>query len=533
MQTLSKPLRTLRRYGALLLVLLVIAGVCLLFSHRKAGMFIDEVYTYGLSNSYYAPYLRDAAGGTLIDQTLTRQDLLDYVTVGDEGISLDSVVYNQEMDVHTPLYYWLFHLVSALTPGVFSKWTGLVLDGLFYLWTCVLLYRLVLTLYGSRLNAAATAALYGLSAIGLSTMLMIRMYVLMAALTVLLALLVARLMKGPKGWLYPAVGLTIFLGLMTQYYFVFYAFFLCALYVFRALFHRDFKGAALFFVCAFAGVGLLLVCFPACLDQLFAEKLVSGGNALENLRDLSQYPARLVAMLQRLRHGTHAAILLSPVLVLGVLLCGKGVRRAAKAGRLHWEGLLILAPALIAFPLVAVISPVSEDRYLYNLIPILFTALSLPLHLIEEGLGEKAKPDGVKAAALLAILALALWEARTVPPDYLYPEYRDYDAALAPYAGAPCVYMTDDYYSPITQDLLQLLTFEDFFVTGDPASEKLDEYLEKRTDDTCVVYIDRSEYWASGFKPEEMLPRLVETTPYTGWEPLYENGLSATYVLTK
>ena len=58
----------LRRYGALALVMAVILGVCLLFSHRKAGMFIDEIYTYGLSNSHYAPYLTDAAGGSLKDQ---------------------------------------------------------------------------------------------------------------------------------------------------------------------------------------------------------------------------------------------------------------------------------------------------------------------------------------------------------------------------------------------------------------------------------------------------------------------------------
>ena len=111
----------MRKYGAIALVLAVIVGVCLLFSHRKSGMFIDEIYTYGLSNSHYAPYLTDAAGGTLRDQTLTRQDFLDYVTVEDDGLDLGSVYYNQVRDVHPPLYYWLFHLCSQLTPRVFTK----------------------------------------------------------------------------------------------------------------------------------------------------------------------------------------------------------------------------------------------------------------------------------------------------------------------------------------------------------------------------------------------------------------------------
>ena len=40
---MDKLQNALRRYGALLLVLLTILGVCLLFSYRKSGMFIDEI----------------------------------------------------------------------------------------------------------------------------------------------------------------------------------------------------------------------------------------------------------------------------------------------------------------------------------------------------------------------------------------------------------------------------------------------------------------------------------------------------------
>ena len=54
-----------------------------------------------------------------------------------------------------------------------------------------MLYALVRRLGGSRLNAAAGAVLYGLSVIGLSTMVMIRMYVLLTLLTVVLAFFIA------------------------------------------------------------------------------------------------------------------------------------------------------------------------------------------------------------------------------------------------------------------------------------------------------------------------------------------------------
>ena len=71
------------------------------------------------------------------------------------------------------------------------------------------------------------------------------------------------------------------------------------------------------------------------------------------------------------------------------------------------------------------------------------------------------------------------------------------------------------------------------FVTENPDSPALDAYLAERPGDECVVYIDVSAYWSSGFEPEEMLPALIASTDYTDWELLYENGLSVAYLLRK
>ncbi len=528
--------KALERYGALLLVLILVSGVCLLFSVRKSGMFIDEIYTYGLSNSHYAPYLTNVGGGdSFVDTVLTRQDLLDYVAVNDgEGFDFGSVVYNQAADVHPPLYYWLFNIASSLTPNVFSKWTGLVLDYLIYMVCLFLLYRLVRTLGGSRLAAAAAAGFYGLSVMGLSTMLMIRMYVLMTAFTVLLALLVAKLMARPRFVYCPLVGLTIFLGLMTQYYFVFYAFFLCAAYVLWTLVKKDYKTMGLFALFAFLGVGGLLLAFPACLEQLFADKLVSGGNAMENLRNVSQYPTRLLYYFSDLRHGLKAAIYASLAAALALLLCVRKLLAAGKAGRLRpgpW--LVILLPVLPTFVLAALLSPVMDQRYIYNLAPILTVGLAMLLSFLEQSLGDFPREKLWKGAVFLLLLGFALHIAHYSPPQYLYPEYRDYDALARAHAADPCVYLTDNYFPPVTQDLLQLLAFDDFFLTGDPDSPALDRYLEAADADECVVYIDVSVFWSSGFDPEEMLPALLASTDYTDSALLYANGLSETYLLTK
>ena len=527
--------KLIKKYGALLLVLALITGVCLFFAQRKSGMFIDEVFTYGLSNSHYAPFIGDVQGG-LRDTVLTRQDLLDYLVVSPgETFDFGSVYYNQTRDVHPPLYYWLLNAVCSLTPGSFSLWSGLVLDWFLYLYTAVLLYLLGLTLFGSRLNAAAVAALYGLCAVGLSTMLMIRMYVLMTALTVQLALLVAKLITAPKKRYFPLVGLTVFLGLMTQYYFVFYAFFLCAAYVFYALYQKDFRSLLRFALWAFAGVGLLVLAFPACLDQLFADHIVSGGSALANLKNTAQYRPRLSLIADYLRFsGMRGPRYLAMALAAALLLLSPRLPRAAREKRLDGRALWVILPAYVAGTVVVILSPVVAERYVYNLIPIFVLTLGLGIDLVFRGLGPFPGERLVKPALFLAVLAFAVLMARTVQPEYLYTVYQDYDRDMERFQDSPCVYLDDGFHEPLTQDLQQLLYFEDVLVTPSGDSQAVRDYLARYPEaEHCVVFVDIDTFWSSGYDPDTVLPVLLDNSDFSDYELMYWNYLSKAFLLSK
>lgn len=520
--------RIFRQYWAVALMFILVTGVCLLFSVRKSGMFIDEIYTYGLSNSDHAPYLSDLKGGEMTGKTFTRQELLDYVTVAEgEGLAPGSVYYNQAMDVHPPLYYWLFNAVSALAGPVFSKWTGLILDYVIYMLALFALYKLAMKLFSRRETAAAAVILYGLSGLGLSTMLMIRMYVLMTLLTLWLAYLIASLAERFSKRDCVLAGLCIFLGLMTQYYFVFYAFFLCAALVIYLLIKRRGRELLWFMPCGLAGAALLLAAFPACLTQLFADKLVSGGSALENLTDLSQYAGRLGYFFAEARHGLKAAIVVGLLAALALLLLWRKLRLAGRLGLIRLDSLLLIVPAFVTFALVAVISPVTDQRYIYNLAPIFVLTVCLALYLIDRALWDLGE-GSLKKAALLLVAALALWVARCAPPQYLYPEYNDYNALLAEHSGSPCVYFTDEHFEPMTQDLGQLTAFDEVYVTDREHCAAVADYTGDAPE--FVGYIDISEYWSSGYDEADILARVAADTGYKRAEPLYQNGLSATYV---
>ena len=527
---------TVKRGWALLLVLVTVSAVCMLFSARKQGMFIDELYTYGLSNSSYHPFLSTTGEryGSIDHTVVTRQELLDYVTVnGDEGFDFGSVYYNQVNDVHPPLYYWLFNIASTFAKGSFSKWPPLILDWLIYLGVVAMLYALVRKLGGGKYNAAITAVLYGLSSIGLSTMIMIRMYVLLTLLTVVLMYFIADLMEGFRPRTCIFVALTLLAGLMTQYYFVFYAFFLCAAYVLWALLKRQYKALAWFIPCALVGALSLLLVFPAALRHLFAEDLVSGGSALGNLKDTAQYAVRLRTFVGFARHGLKAAIYTALICVGG--LCGifPRVQKASFDHRFRWDWLVLLVPAYVTFVLVAVISPVDEPRYIYNLVPAFILTVSFLLYLLETTLGEKKISDTLRALAFLAVSCLALWEARTVPPDYLYPEHAEYNATLEKYAGDPCVLFAEpkDAFMPMTEGLIQLLTFPEVYVTDQQSLVPMRDYVGDA--DEVVVYIDTSRFWSSGYDADALLRRIADETDYGRAEELFTTGLTTTYLISR
>ena len=514
-----------KRLLPLLVVLLLILGISLHFCLWKSGMFIDEIYTYGLSNSHYMPFIGNGDHDRIGEQLITREEFYDYLTVTDSEPPFDvgSVYYNQVQDVHPPLYYWILNAVSSLARGQFSKWIGLIPDLILYFGLLVLLYALGMELFHHEWVAAAMVALYGFSHVGLSTMLMIRMYVLMTLLTVLLALLTAKELRAPSWKKELGIGVTIYLGLMTQYYFVFYAFFLCAASVLVMLCRKEWKPALRFAVCAFAGVALMLVCFPAIFAQMTGQRLGPESDALANLKNFGDWARRLRYYFGQIRAGVPMAVLFGALALLLALILA-AVKKKLPIHREDLRFLVLLLPVIPTICVPALISPVLEGRYIYNIMPVCMLAPGFCLMV----LGRLA--DVRTLCALGAAAALA-WSLHTVP-DYIYDEHRSYNETVAAHRDAPCVYLTE-YYAGVTQDMLQLMAFDDVFVTGDPSSPGLEAYLSDADSEEMVVYIDIDSMWGSGFDAQEKLTELLEETPYTTAERLYQYAMSDTYVLRK
>ena len=488
--------------AAVALCLAVAVGYCA----AKRGYFVDEVWSYGYANSHYARVLSDTRGGDLSGATLTRRDLLDYVSVGEgERMDVGSVLHNQEGDLHPPLFGLALNAASSLAPGTWSKWAGLGLNLACHAVALVALWALLRELGCSPAASACGVALWGLSRAGLSDVLYIRMYEMLTALTVLLALELAALMRrgasgGARRLLPAAVGATVFLGLMTQYYFAIYAFLACLAAGTHLLRRRRLAEAGALAACALAGVGLFLLAWPAALAHLGAGGATpgtSGEGALVALLYVPAWPGTLLLFGRYALKDMVVAILAWGLSAWARIRLGRGGgdREGAGDGGAPSVAVASVAPGLLTLALVSLVAPFLSMRYLYSSCPLVAAgaALSLDAWLLSSAPGGRGRLTALAALAMVA--ALFAFDV-AMPPAYLGEKDAQQREIMAPYAADPCVYVLGRESSDagsIVADMSQLMEFEDVHVETDPASTGIASYLaSKGNPDEVVLYVDVS-----------------------------------------
>ena len=523
--------------GWVLLAAVLIVVIAGMWAVRKEGFFLDEIYSYGLANSAYQPFLENVKDGQITEHIFAREELLDYVSVAENGrFDYASVYYNQMQDVHPPLFYFLLHTVCSLFPGGFTKWAGLALNGVLFLCTILAVYALSMELVRDKRQALFTCVLYALSREALSDFLMIRMYMLLTLLTVLLALVIAKCIHKPSVPKYLLVGLIIYLGMMTQYFYVVYAFLVCAAYDIYRMLRREWKEVVCFSLPAFAGVGAMMLSFPCWYAQLHSQDTVSMDTVAENLFDFAQYAKGPLELSGWTIIGFFAGFCILVVLFLAAI--GKKLLpgRMPQEALLSAEAKLVTIPALIAFFVVAIIAPYKNLRYVYHLQPLEAVFCSCGFWtLLRQCSREKAKRILLGICLLITVLAVA------IRPENTYPGNAGLERELEKYPDAACVYITRENRATATSAMQQMLLFQDVCIVQQPSSTLLAQY-NTGEQETLVLLIagdglnqlTKGEALAAVTREDEAIAwQTAQQGGYTSVELLSTQDFYQVFLLTK
>ena len=228
----------------LIVILLVQLALCSWFAVNKDGLFQDESYTYFLANGNWLNSVPEE-GVIYTDGEPWRE----WASVDSFlGIDPEMLYKNQESDNHPPLYYIFFSLAYSLFPGSVNPVIGVAVNIVFALITTVELYFLSRLLDVPRRASLVLCALWAINPGMVNCMLYLRMYQLL--MVFFLAAAIAAFSYVRRDRIGPGIVACVFLatvgGLLTQYFFLFFAFILYLCCGIALLARRRIAHAAIF-----------------------------------------------------------------------------------------------------------------------------------------------------------------------------------------------------------------------------------------------------------------------------------------------
>lgn len=253
---------------------------------QKEGYHSDEIFVYGLANSFYSPFIEkdhiysNAADYQNINQWLDGSVLRNYITVQEnQRFRYDSVWYNQQQDRHPPLYYAIMHTICSFFPDTFTPVFGYAINFICFAVIQIFLFKLSRKILKSRWLALLVCLCWGFCSAAMNMTIFIRMYCMLAMWQIIFIYLHAKLAdivlnENPKNinrnLIIQFVSVTI-LGALTQHTFLAAAFFETVVFCIWLLLRKRIRIFLQYGFSILGGVIASILIFPATIPHLFSE----------------------------------------------------------------------------------------------------------------------------------------------------------------------------------------------------------------------------------------------------------------------
>lgn len=349
------------------------------FCTQKQGFHEDELYTYYSTARTNGFYVEDG-------KWMEREDYRnEFVVLPGERFQYGLVKQVQSWDVHPPMYYWVFHTVASLVPGVFSKWIGLSVNLFFHGINLILLAYLTWLAAERDFGMAFLVTLvFGFSPASMSGVVFIRMYEMLTTFVLLCAVLHVRVVLRSKSdagrgentlpvRTLLAMAAVTYIGFLTQYYYFIFLFFLGGAFCLWLLWSDRKVGNCVRYALAHGlAFCLAYLTYPAFPGQMFRGQ--RGAQATKNFFDLSNTFERIWFFLD-LMNGYVFGYLFFVILLVVVTLAVRVHRRrknaaegaskpgASRFGMAFWLLLFAVTGYFLAVSKTALLLGNTSNRY--------------------------------------------------------------------------------------------------------------------------------------------------------------------------
>ena len=523
--------KTVIKKSAVLLFIIIILQILTVTYYmvfEKENYHSDEPWSYGLANSYYQPFLfgETHTGNCQLNAStwLTGDDLHNYLTVQKgERFRFDSVWYNQELDVHPPVYYCLLHFICSFFPDSFSNWYSFAINIIAMLVGQIFLFKAASKLCKSDNIALIVCAVWGFSQGFVNLNVYLRMYSLLTMFAIILLYCHVRLYTEEGSFVKNMVmtAVVTFLGALTHHYFLAFAFIWAACFCFYYLFSKKFTELFRYAYSMIISVMLSLVVFPSTLVHMFFDDVLNHGSEYK-MPLINGVRATLSLIVNSICGGkvsvwstgkyAYVIIVLVAVLAVCIPLCFlfrkeiwfKNAVGKTKDGIVyffkHFDFMLLFIIITSLFCMAAVALSVNinsmmmyTDRYLFFIMPQLTLAAAMVIKYILSVIPKikKAVPYIMTAAACVSIVCSHIY----CDKRYLFP------ANITGKDGIESTCTENTSYLLLSGYPWQMVCYADKMMNCDEVfvcsvyrfEENTEEFQKINRNDKCYIIIDAEE----------------------------------------
>ena len=477
----------------LVVVVLLLTGNAVFWASKKEGFHVDEMFSYEqIGNTEYSKPEFDRPDEPCQNTWHDHSYYEDYLNISDDEAKDFSSFYSSASrnTAHPPMYLTLFGIyTSVFFRNDFTKWSGITFNIIFYILTLIVLYDLAMQLLKNRKLAILTVFLYGASSGAVSTVVFIRMYMMLTFFTVIFADVNMHLLKRiinekvsfkkRMPW-YMATALLIIFGALSQYYFIVFAFFMCLSIWLMLLASKRYRLLAEYTVTCIAGLTVYLCVWSKIFRDLFSG--YRGTEATSNLRSTNDrfivHVANYISEIEReLTGGMGVYILLVVTAMIAIPLIKRekphinlrndsgfdfeyitsakdvansdGEYKNTLISR-EWTMFTLLAiSTILSFLMISKIAPVlpfdtfKAVRYVINLLPLFAVGI---VFLINKLLSKYYNDKRIKLTVWLALACVGASCCLNSEVDYLYKGTDEQLKILEAYSDDRAFFISDLNY---------------------------------------------------------------------------------------
>jgi len=471
-------------------IIFIIVGV------NKSYIHMDEAYSFGLA-SYERTEIQENAD--FYNQWHTKEYYEDYLSVEDDEAGRYSQVYeNQKNDVHPPFYYLLLRISMGFSRNHFSKWSGIVINIILYIFITIFMYQIIQKLLKGETRkkekASILAFISSITMASLTNVIYIRMYALATLNILITTLLHMKLFEKEEinFKLLIGIGISALVGSLTHYYYLFYLAMVFILFAIKYIREKKYKNLLWYIVTMIiAGITSLLI-FPYSIFHMFFG--YRGQGVISKLTNVPEFLRSIGLYLLKINCYGFNNLMFIILIAIMVFVIYKMIKKQGKVVETNNYMKFIILPTLFYFILVAIASPWVELRYIAPVCSLIFILVIYYLYKVLKSIFNE-KVTEILIVILFIVMLITPFIFK-IEPEVLYSDKKEVVQKLKNELNVPTIYLFHSQNNRFLDDILLFSILDESYIAKDLecTEENIQRVLEnKDVSEGILIFINEGQ----------------------------------------